>query len=72
MTVNLRSKAIIITGAFGSLGAATARDAAQAGARVTLVDRAAEAPRGLVEDCGPEAIAIGGVDLTNASDAAQP
>jgi NAD(P)-dependent dehydrogenase (short-subunit alcohol dehydrogenase family) len=71
MPVNLRSKAFIITGAFGSLGAATARAAAQAGARVTLVDRAAEAPRGLVEDCGPEATAIGGVDLTNASDAAQ-
>lgn len=71
MTLNLRGKAIIITGAFGSLGAATARAAAQGGARVALVDRATAAPHGLVEDCGPDAIAIAGVDLTNATEAAQ-
>jgi NAD(P)-dependent dehydrogenase (short-subunit alcohol dehydrogenase family) len=71
MTTSLHDKAIIITGAFGTLGAATARAAAQAGARVALIDSAANAPQGLVADCGPGAIALGGVDLTNATNAAQ-
>jgi NAD(P)-dependent dehydrogenase (short-subunit alcohol dehydrogenase family) len=71
MTINLRGKTIIITGAFGSLGAATARAAAKAGARVALVDRAAVAPQGLVEECGPDAIAVAGVDLTDPADAAR-
>jgi len=63
-------KSILITGAFGALGAATAVAAGKAGARVALVDRAPEAPAGLLESCGPESTALGGIDLTLPADAA--
>jgi NAD(P)-dependent dehydrogenase (short-subunit alcohol dehydrogenase family) len=66
----MRGKTMVITGAFGSLGAATARAAAQRGARVALIDNAPRAPQGLIEACGPDAIAFTGVDLAKASDAA--
>lgn len=64
------TKAMVITGAFGALGAATARAAASAGARVVLVDQAPHPPAGLMEECGIDARAIAGVDLSDASEAA--
>jgi NAD(P)-dependent dehydrogenase (short-subunit alcohol dehydrogenase family) len=64
MTNLVAGKAVLITGAFGALGAATALAAAQAGARVALVDQASKAPAGLLESCGPDSTAIGGVNLT--------
>jgi NAD(P)-dependent dehydrogenase (short-subunit alcohol dehydrogenase family) len=70
MTADRTRKTIVITGAFGALGAAVARAVATSGARVALIDRAPHAPAGLVQACGPDAIERGGVDLTNASDAA--
>lgn len=53
-----------VTGAFGVLGSAVARAAAETGARVALIDRTMEAPRGLTEACGDRAFTMGGVDLT--------
>ena len=67
---SLVRKAIVITGAYGALGSATARAAVDAGGRVALIDRAANAPPGLMEACGPDAIHLGGVDLSSAADAA--
>jgi NAD(P)-dependent dehydrogenase (short-subunit alcohol dehydrogenase family) len=70
MMNRVAGKSILITGAFGALGAATAIAAGKAGARVALVDRAPETPAGLLESCGPESTALGGVDLTAPADAA--
>ena len=69
--VSLARKAIVITGAYGALGSATARAAVDAGGRVALIDRATNAPPGLLEACGPDAIHLGGVDLSSAVDASK-
>lgn len=63
----LAGKSCMITGAFGTLGAATAQAAAAAGARIVLLDRAPHPPPGLIDACGPGAVVIGGVDLTDAA-----
>jgi NAD(P)-dependent dehydrogenase (short-subunit alcohol dehydrogenase family) len=71
MNQPLPGNAIVITGAFGALGAAVARAAVGNGARVGLIDRALKAPAGLLQDCGPQTIVRAGVDLTVASDASR-
>jgi NAD(P)-dependent dehydrogenase (short-subunit alcohol dehydrogenase family) len=71
MNQPLPGNAIVITGAFGALGAAVARAAVGNGARVGLIDRAEKAPAGLLQDCGPQTIVRAGVDLTVASDASR-
>ncbi len=53
-----------ITGASGILGSAVAKAAAERGARVALIDFAAQAE--VLEACGPDALMLGGVDLTDA------
>jgi NAD(P)-dependent dehydrogenase (short-subunit alcohol dehydrogenase family) len=63
MTSGLSGKGVLITGAFGALGAATAIAAAESGARVALIDRAPQPPAGLVEHAGPDAVVVPGVDL---------
>jgi NAD(P)-dependent dehydrogenase (short-subunit alcohol dehydrogenase family) len=68
---SLARKAIIVTGAFGALGSTTARGAVMAGARVALIDRAANPPQGLLEALGPDAVSMGGVDLSDAANAAR-
>jgi len=68
---SLTGKAIVITGAYGALGAETARAAVRCGARVALIDRATNAPPGLLEACGPGAVKLGGVDLSDAAGATQ-
>lgn len=68
---SLTGKAIVITGAYGALGAETARAAVKCGARVALIDRATNAPPGLLEACGPGAVELGGVDLSDAAGATQ-
>jgi len=70
MTTSMAGKAIVITGAFGALGACTARILAASGGRVALIDQAPHAPPGLMSDCGAEAVEYGGVDLTRSVDAA--
>jgi NAD(P)-dependent dehydrogenase (short-subunit alcohol dehydrogenase family) len=61
----MQDKAVIVTGAFGILGRAVASAFAAKGARVAAVDLAPKAPAGLAESLGPEALVLGGVDLTN-------
>lgn len=68
---SLAGKAIVITGAYGALGSATARAAVKSGGRVALIDRAANAPPGLLEACGPGAVPLGAVDLSSAAGATQ-
>lgn len=60
-------KAVAVTGAFGSLGAATARAAIKLGARVALIGRAPQAPAELVSELGPGAVFIPGVELSDAT-----
>src|ERR1700732_931085 len=65
----LARKNVVVTGAFGALGAVTAQAAARFGARVALLDRTPHAPPGLMKACDSGAIEIGGIDLTRAADA---
>lgn len=53
-----------ITGASGILGSAVAKAAAERGARVALIDFASHVE--VLKDCGPDALMLGGVDLTDA------
>ena len=61
----MRGQAIVITGAFGSLGAATARAAIKLGARVALIDRAPAAPADLIAQAGAAAVVLPGVELAD-------
>ncbi len=60
----MAGRVFAITGASGVLGSAVAKAAAAQGARVALIDHAAHADA--LDACGPEAIMLGGVDLTDA------
>jgi len=62
----MTGRVFAITGAFGVLGQAVARAAAAQGARLALIDAARDAPAGLVDDLGDEALVRGGVDLSDA------
>jgi NAD(P)-dependent dehydrogenase (short-subunit alcohol dehydrogenase family) len=66
----MRDQAIVITGAFGALGAATARAAIKLGARVALIDRAPAAPAELIAQAGAAAVFLPGVELADAAAAA--
>jgi len=57
-----------ITGAFGALGSAVAKAAHAQGARLALIDFAKQAPQGL--PTGDDVLVLGGVDLTDADQAA--
>jgi NAD(P)-dependent dehydrogenase (short-subunit alcohol dehydrogenase family) len=63
------ARRIVVTGAFGILGAAVAKAAAAGGDRIALLDFAPEPPDGLVADCGPGAFVLSGVDLTDPASA---
>jgi NAD(P)-dependent dehydrogenase (short-subunit alcohol dehydrogenase family) len=54
----------VITGAFGVLGSAVAKAAAEAGGRLALIDFAPEPPPGLPS--GDDVLVLPGVDLTDA------
>jgi len=56
---------VAVTGAHGILGSAVARAAARQGAKVVLIDHAPRPPEGLLEACGPDALELSGVDLTD-------
>ena len=56
--MNMRGKTVMITGASRGIGAATAREFANAGANVALVARSNAAIRDLAAQIGPNAIAI--------------
>ena len=59
----MAGRVIAITGAFGVLGQAVAKAAAGQGARLALIDYAADAPAGLPG--GADVMVLGGVDLTD-------
>jgi NAD(P)-dependent dehydrogenase (short-subunit alcohol dehydrogenase family) len=61
--VTIAGKAVVVTGAFGAIGAAVAEEAAQRGAWVAALDLAATAPAGFAERLGPNGLILGGVDL---------
>src|SRR5208282_5737902 len=61
----MKGKAIVITGGFGALGQVVAEAAARRGASVAALDVAAAPPAGLVERLAPDALLLGGVDLTS-------
>ncbi len=60
----MAGRVIAITGAFGVLGSAVAKAAAEHGYKVILIDYAATPPAGLLAACGPQAQVLGGVDLS--------
>ncbi|MET0274056.1 MAG: SDR family NAD(P)-dependent oxidoreductase [Phenylobacterium sp.] len=60
----MAARVYAITGAFGVLGSAVARAAADQGARLALIDFAKDAPAGLAR---PDDLVLGGVDLTDAN-----
>ncbi|MGO4869303.1 MAG: SDR family NAD(P)-dependent oxidoreductase [Roseiarcus sp.] len=67
----MKGKAIAITGGFGALGRVVAEAAARRGASVAALDVAASPPAGLSERLGPDALILGGVDLSTAEGARQ-
>jgi NAD(P)-dependent dehydrogenase (short-subunit alcohol dehydrogenase family) len=62
----MRGKTIVVTGALGALGSVIAEAAAKRGASVAALDHAKAAPEGFAERLGPNALIVGGVDLTSA------
>ena len=60
-------RTIVVTGGLGALGSVVAETAAKQGASVALLDHASTAPAGLAERLGPNALIVGGVDLTSFS-----
>ena len=65
--MNLKGKTVVVTGAFGTVGAAVADGARSAGATVAAVDRV---PRNLAPAALAEIACFGGVDLTTPASAA--
>ncbi|HEY2750930.1 SDR family oxidoreductase [Phenylobacterium sp.] len=63
----MTARVIAITGAFGVLGSAVAKAAAEQGARLALIDFAEAAPPGTPS--GDDVLVLGGVDLTEANSA---
>jgi NAD(P)-dependent dehydrogenase (short-subunit alcohol dehydrogenase family) len=59
----MAGRVFAITGAFGALGSAVAKAAAEQGARLALIDFAKTPPAGLPS--GDEVLVLGGVDLTD-------
>ena len=62
----MRGKTIVITGGFGALGRVVAEVAAARGASIAVLDHAPGPPEGMVERLGPNALLIGGLDLSSA------
>jgi NAD(P)-dependent dehydrogenase (short-subunit alcohol dehydrogenase family) len=65
--MDMPGRVVVITGAFGALGSAVAKAAAANGARLGLIDFAKDAPAHLPS--GPDVLVLGGVDLTDATQA---
>ena len=72
--MNLDGTSALVTGGASGLGEATARALAEAGARVAVLDRSAEAARAVADSIGgisAEADVTSGADVTRALDAAE-
>ena len=61
--MDFSGKVVVVTGAFGVLGAAVARAFAARGARLALLDIALHPPEALAAELGDQHLMIGGVDL---------
>jgi NAD(P)-dependent dehydrogenase (short-subunit alcohol dehydrogenase family) len=61
----MRGKTIVVTGGFGALGGGVAAAAADRGASVAVLDVAPSAPQALADRLGPNALILGGVDLSS-------
>ena len=61
--MDFSDKVVVVTGAFGVLGAAVARGFAANGARLALLDLAMHPPESLAAELGEQHLLIGGVDL---------
>jgi NAD(P)-dependent dehydrogenase (short-subunit alcohol dehydrogenase family) len=61
----MKDRTIAISGAFGSLGRVVAQAAAERGANVAALDRAANPPASFAEVLGPRALLVDGVDLSS-------
>lgn len=62
----MRGKTIVVTGGFGALGRVVAEVAATRGSSVAVLDHAQAPPDGMTERLGPDALMIGGLDLSSA------
>ncbi len=63
--MSLDGKTIVVTGGFGALGRVVAATAAARGASVAVLDHHPSPPEGAVEECGPKAAFLGGLDLSS-------
>jgi NAD(P)-dependent dehydrogenase (short-subunit alcohol dehydrogenase family) len=61
----MQGKTVVVTGGFGSLGAAVAGAAAKRGAAVVALGHEKSPPAGLAERLGARALLLGGVDLAS-------
>jgi NAD(P)-dependent dehydrogenase (short-subunit alcohol dehydrogenase family) len=61
----MRGKTIVVTGGFGALGSGIAAAAVERGASVAVLDVAPSAPAALADRLGPNALILGGVDLSS-------
>jgi NAD(P)-dependent dehydrogenase (short-subunit alcohol dehydrogenase family) len=61
----VRAKTIVVTGGFGALGGVVAAAALDRGASVAALDVAPSAPATLADQLGPNALILGGVDLSS-------
>jgi NAD(P)-dependent dehydrogenase (short-subunit alcohol dehydrogenase family) len=65
----MKGRAIVVSGAFGALGRAVAEAASVRGAFIAALDVAPVPPVGLGERLGPNALLLGGMDLSSAEGA---
>ena len=61
--MDFSGRVVVVTGAFGVLGAAVARAFATSGARLALLDLAMHAPDALAAELDEQHLLLGGVDL---------
>ena len=66
--MTVKGKVVVVTGAFGALGSAVAEASVREGAVVAALDYAKPVP-GLAERLGPDALLLGGADLTSPASA---
>jgi NAD(P)-dependent dehydrogenase (short-subunit alcohol dehydrogenase family) len=62
--MTMQGKTIVVTGGFGALGSAVAEGAIRRGASVAALDYASAAPADLAQRLGPNALIVGGFDLS--------
>jgi NAD(P)-dependent dehydrogenase (short-subunit alcohol dehydrogenase family) len=62
--MTMQGKTVVVTGGFGALGSAVAEGAIRRGASVAALDYAAAAPADLAQRLGPNALIVGGFDLS--------